>query len=137
MDRKAVVGGLVALGISFVGCGSAGPMTKAAFVREAQTICAQRRAAFVAAQRVPGEVRQRLRHALSPFKQSVDKLGALRPPAEMKTAFADVLAVERHQVKVGEIAVKTGRFPADATEHGPILHRHEAERQTLGMANCD
>jgi hypothetical protein len=140
MDRKQVTTAAVALALALAGCGSSTstrPMTRAEFTTAAHKICTHRAAQFRAALASHrGDYRAALLAAVQPLEDSVKQLEALRPPAALRAAFDDVMAWERHQVAISHELVRTGRIPAGATEDGPPLHHHEAERVTMRMQAC-
>jgi hypothetical protein len=139
MDRKAIATGVAALGLALAGCGpAAAPMTRAEFVKQATVICRHRLVRYRAATaQAHGDYRRAMTAAVPALEASVDKLAALRPPTALRSAFAEVLAFERHQVDVAHETLSTGRAPADATEHGAPLHRHEQMRAEMGMGDCN
>lgn len=140
MGRKTVAWGSAALALAFAGCGSAAPkqLSLAQFRRTAATICAQRRAAYatVAAHHHHDFIGA-MRAVLPAAQRALDQLEGIRPPAALRGAYAQVLAVERHQKDATAVVARTGRLPANAIDYGTALQRHQAMRAQLGMEACD
>lgn len=139
MNRKLVGICAAALAIGWAGCGGDGsgsePLTRAEFTRRAAAICEQRDAALaVAVQRSGGDIDKAVDLALPAFRTSVNQLAAIAPPAELQSAYDEIMRIERRQLRYGEAHDLDA---PGATEDGPILHHHERQRRALGMDACN
>jgi predicted small lipoprotein YifL len=136
MERKLVAcGAVLALGL-VAGCGSTGPLSRADFAKKANALCVHRRAVeqpLVA--RAHGDMRSALRASLPELEAFARQLAALKPPASLRGAYTEILALERHAV-TGARELIAGRTP-NLNDEGPPLHRHEALRLKLGMVACN
>jgi hypothetical protein len=144
MQRKLVAAGAAVLALAAAGCGSSGssgpkPLKLTGdFQHQAAQICTYRRAAYRrAAGRSRGNFLATIRAALPALQDSIKQLETIAPPANLRAAYAEIMAFERRQLRLGQQAAKTGRIPQHAEEHGPPLHRHERMRAQLGMTACN
>ena len=91
------------LALASCGSSSSAPLTRAELAQKANAICKQRRAAFATVMvKSRGDLRRATRLALPPLEDSVERLSALKPPAELKRAYDEIVAVERHQIALGK-----------------------------------
>ncbi len=136
MERKLVAcGAALALGL-VAACGSTGPLTRADFAKKANALCVHRRAVeqrLIAQSH--GDFRRAIRAALPELEADARKLADLKPPASLRGAYAEILALEREAIASAR-QLLAGRTP-NLRDDGPPLHRHEALRVELGMAACN
>ncbi|HEX4804485.1 MAG TPA: hypothetical protein VFU94_01180 [Conexibacter sp.] len=138
MERKLVACAVaLALGLLAAGCGSAsGPLTRAAFMQRAGALCVHRRAVYTPIiARAHGNAIAAIRAALPEYEAFVKQLGALKPPASLRSAYTEILAFERRALAAWRSTL-SGRLP-NLHDDGPPLHRHEALRRELGMEACN
>jgi len=136
MERKLVACG-AALALALVaGCGSSGPLTRAEFAKQASAMCVHRDAVerrLIAQSH--GDYRRAIRAALPELEADAGRLASLRPPASLRSAYTQILALERAAIASAR-QLLAGRTPS-LRDDGAPLHRHEALRIELGMAACN
>jgi hypothetical protein len=135
MDCKLLGAVAAALVLVFAGCGSSKPLSRADYVKQANAICARRRAMIAATQKRHGhDFKGAIKEALPGYTKSVDQLAGLKGPADVRAKMAQIVTIERAQISRVKAALDGRR--ASNTEDGRATQRGTALKQQLGLTAC-
>src|SRR3569832_709981 len=122
MDRKVLGAAVAALVLAMAGCGSSATLSRADFTKQANAICTKRRAAIAKAQsQHRNDFKGTVKQVLPQYSKSVDQLAGLKAPAEVKPRLAQLVAIERAQLRRIEAAIAGRR----ATSSESVAANHK------------
>jgi hypothetical protein len=136
MDRKVLGAVLAMLALGATGCGGGtGTLSRADFVKQANAICKRRTAQIAMTEaRHRRSFRAGVTAALPLIVKSEEELRALKPPAELKGRYDELIAIERAQLQ--RIRQALAGHPSRGGDPGNELHRQASLRTELGLGGC-
>jgi hypothetical protein len=143
--RRIALGALLALSLALTACGGSSGSTQAAFVKQANAICARANKkidAFPAAQSSLASLAALATKQVPIVAAEVNQLASLTPPSAKRAEFATALSDTRHEIN--EIRLLIAAVHAENRAQVVALARQDrtidAQAQTataaLGLTSC-